>query len=205
MWLKNWRRHWSTYLPVCMFLQKPSTQWLFSPLIYLLYILISTPPFPSPPSQSPSPLPFTLEKGEVPSGYQFTLVPQVSVGLGISFPTEASQGDTVGQQDWQVGNRIGVHSHSSYWGTDMKTKMYFCCICVCLSWGAGSSLCILSVGGPVSQSPRAFLWSSYLLWVPQSFHKTSWALRFCCGSLQMFWSATGWSSQRTVMVSSCLC
>ena len=67
--------------------------------IHSLYNLIAAPPSPpSSPSHSsslPLTLPFSSESGDVPPGYQPTLAPQVTTGLGVFSPTENRQGSPV--------------------------------------------------------------------------------------------------------------
>ena len=98
-----------------------------SPLIYLftLYPDCSSPP-PSPIHKAPLPSPlFTLEKGEVPPGYQSTLAHQDTKGLGKSFTTEA-------RQDSKHSYRNRIHRQArvrdspcfSCCGTHMKTKLH---------------------------------------------------------------------------------
>ena len=54
---------------------------LFNLFIYSLYSLIAARPPPPTPSQSSSPSPtLTSSKGEIPHGYQHTLVHQVTAG-----------------------------------------------------------------------------------------------------------------------------
>lgn len=71
-------------------------------LEYLFSALINTPiaaapllPVSSLHGPCPLSLPFTYEKGEVPSGYQSTLVPQVTAALGTPSFTDVRESSPV--------------------------------------------------------------------------------------------------------------
>lgn len=108
-----------------------------------------------PPSQNPSPSPFSSEKGESLPGYQPTLTHQVTARLGAS---SSRQDSSVWEQDLLSGNRIRGSSppppYSSYQGTCMKTRLHICYICVGVGRLASTHVCCVlwlvvgSLGAP---------------------------------------------------------
>lgn len=138
------------------------------PLIHLLTSHSDHSPLFS--SQSPThsyPPPPSLRRGGPPE-YQPILAPQITAGLGTSFPTVVRQGSPVRGHDPQMGSR--VRDSSSCWG---PTQRLSCTSAAYVEEGARSSPCMPVVGGLVSGSPQGSwlvdCWSSFGVPLPSRF------------------------------------